>query len=84
MDSKLALMAAPEGDNRTIQEKYNNAKTNLDSLLKGERAAYYTKKLAFLMTRAVNSNFLDSDIEIYAKARGLDYNQMSTETKEKL
>lgn len=85
IDSRLASMDLQEGQTSSnLTDKYNNAKKNLESLLNGEKAAYYTKKLAFLMSRTVNSNFIDSDIEMYAQALGLDYNSMSQESKDKL
>jgi hypothetical protein len=67
----------------SLNDKYKRAKEGLDSLLQGEKAAYFTKKLAFLMSRSVNSNFIDADIEMYVRARGLDYNNMSQTTKDK-
>jgi hypothetical protein len=84
IDAKMAMAAAEEASGSTsLNEKYKKSKENLDSLLTGERAAHFTKKLAFLMSRSINSNFIDADIEMYVRARGLDYNNMSQETKEK-
>jgi hypothetical protein len=80
----MAMTNLEEAANSTsLNEKYKRAKENLDSLLSGEKAAYFTKKLAFLMSRSVNSNFIDADIEMYVRARGLDYNNMSQGTKDK-
>jgi hypothetical protein len=84
IDAKMAMTNLEEAANSTsLNEKYKRAKENLDSLLSGEKAEYFTKKLAFLMSRSVNSNFIDADIEMYVRARGLDYNNMSQETKDK-
>jgi hypothetical protein len=84
IDAKMAMASSEESSgSKSSNEKYNKAKENIDSLLQGEKAAYFAKKLAFLMSRSVNSNFIDADIEMYVRARGLDYNNMSQETKDK-
>jgi hypothetical protein len=78
IDAKMAMASAEDAAGSTsMNDKYKQAKENLDSLLTGERAAHFTKKLAFLMSRSVNSNFIDADIEMYVRARGLNYNNMS-------
>lgn len=85
LDARLAEGDMEQGGSSlSLTEKYNAAKRNIDSLINGERADYYTKKIAFMMSRMVNSSFIDADIEMYAIARGIDYNVLSEDSKVKL
>lgn len=83
--AKISSTKDGESPSKTDMDAYNEAKSEYERLINGERAADYVEKMAFLLNRGVSGAFKnDLDIYTFAMSRGKNYATMSPEEQEEL